>query len=196
MAITGMHIPSDPHLMRWMLFVDGENFTIRAQRFAKRRDFTLTTGPCYEPDTFVWFPDWKATGALTNTEDVSHRVQPNAIRAHYYTSVRGDDQKQRRVREALSDLGKISELVFENISDVIRLIRKREEETIKKVVEREDLIDRLVRDARARHLERHYKRLCAPEAGPIFIDILIHLERISDHCENIAEHIQDIEESV
>jgi phosphate:Na+ symporter len=106
------------------------------------------------------------------------------------------ERKHRRkilfTEEAMSDLRKITELVLENIADVIGLIRKKDGETIETIIEREDLIDRVVRDARGRHLERHYKRLCTPEAGPIFVDILIHLERISDHCENIAEHIQDI----
>ena len=100
-----LRMPSDPHLMRWMLFVDGENFTIRAQRFAEKHGLALEEGPYYKQDIFVWFPGTKATAALTNTENVSHRVRPHAIRAHYYISVQGDVQKQRGVRQALSDLG-------------------------------------------------------------------------------------------
>jgi hypothetical protein len=30
-----IHRPADPHLRRWMLFVDGENFTMRAQKLAE-----------------------------------------------------------------------------------------------------------------------------------------------------------------
>jgi Na+/phosphate symporter len=36
--------------------------------------------------------------------------------------------------------------------------------------------------------------MCRAEAGPIFVDILVNLERISDHCLVIAEHIKNIEE--
>jgi len=43
-----MAIPSDPHLRRWMLFVDGENFVIQAQNYAKEFGFTLTEGDFYE----------------------------------------------------------------------------------------------------------------------------------------------------
>jgi phosphate:Na+ symporter len=38
--------------------------------------------------------------------------------------------------------------------------------------------------------ENHYKRLregvCTPDAGPIFVDMLRNLERISDHAHNIV----------
>ncbi len=96
--------------------------------------------------------------------------------------------------QAMEELREVTTAVLENIADTIILIRKKDGETIKRIFEREELIDQMVRDARVRHLERHYKRLCEPEAGPIFVDMLIHLERISDHCENIAESIADLDE--
>ncbi len=48
-------------------------------------------------------------------------------------------------------------------------------------------------DAREKHLERFYKRLCHAEAGPVFIEMLVNLERISDHCQNIAEYVAGIQ---
>jgi phosphate:Na+ symporter len=90
------------------------------------------------------------------------------------------------------DLREITDLVTENMDDTMTLVDGWDNKTIERIFEREELIDRKVKEMRERHLERHYKRICAPQAGPIFIDILIHLERISDHCENIAEHIQDM----
>jgi len=123
--------------------------------------------------------------------DDSERIADHAL-----TLARLAERKEKQnivfTEDALTDLREITTQVLENIADVVMLVRNIDTETIKRIFEREDLIDRMVRDVRGRHLERHYKRLCAPEAGPIFIDILIHLERISDHCENIAEHIEDI----
>jgi hypothetical protein len=40
----GIPIPSDPHLRRWMMFVDGENLTIRAQRLAQHKGIQLREG--------------------------------------------------------------------------------------------------------------------------------------------------------
>ncbi len=55
--------------------------------------------------------------------------------------------------------------------------------------EREEKIDIAVWIAREKHLERFHKKLCQTEAGPVFVEMLVNLERISDHCQNIAEHV-------
>jgi len=33
------------------------------------------------------------------------------------------------------------------------------------------------------------KGVCRPEAGPLYLEIIDNLERISDHAENIAEGV-------
>jgi len=93
-----------------------------------------------------------------------------------------------------SDLKELITLVTENLEDAASLIDNKDDETIKSIFAREEQIDILEKELRERHLERFYKRICPAEAGPIFIEMLIHLERISDHCENIAEYIQDLKE--
>ena len=45
---------------RWMLFVDGENLTIRAQDFAETAGIKLSEPTRYLKDTFVWFPGYRA----------------------------------------------------------------------------------------------------------------------------------------
>jgi hypothetical protein len=55
-----IHKPVDPHLRRWMLFVDGENFTMRAQKLAENTALRLQEGAEYRKDIFVWFPGLKA----------------------------------------------------------------------------------------------------------------------------------------
>jgi len=104
-VLSGIRVPSDPHLRRWMMFVDGENFTIRGQEFAANNKLNLEEGPAFMRDTFLWFKNRRGTLALTNTDSVPLEVQPHAIRAFYYTSVVGDDAKLHRVREALHEMG-------------------------------------------------------------------------------------------
>jgi len=82
-----------------MLFVDGENLTFRAQKLAEREGVALAPGPYYLRDTFVWMPPTKGTQALPGAAE--HYLQPNAIRAHYYTSVVGDEEKIRSVKDYL-----------------------------------------------------------------------------------------------
>jgi uncharacterized LabA/DUF88 family protein len=85
-----------------MLFVDGENFTIRAQSFAVENNFSLVEGPHYRKDTFVWLPGRSPTSATVMTSSALQRV---GVRASYYTSISGDEPLLTAVRESLWSLG-------------------------------------------------------------------------------------------
>jgi hypothetical protein len=54
---SGIWVPSDPYLHRWMMFVDGENLVIRAKKLADDRDIESSEGPYYNRDVFVWLPE-------------------------------------------------------------------------------------------------------------------------------------------
>ena len=105
MANIEIHKPVDPHLRRWMLFVDGENLTIRAQKLASDKAVSLQEGAEYRKNVFVWFPGLKATPALTNTAASPIKVQDHAMRAYYYTSLTGDEPQVLSVKQALRSLG-------------------------------------------------------------------------------------------
>jgi len=95
---------------------------------------------------------------------------------------------------ALQELAEIERLVGNNIDDVVQLLQNRygERDRLSTVTEREARVDKAVREARDRHLIRFHERLCPAEAGPVFLEMLIHLERISDHCQNIVEQIDEL----
>jgi uncharacterized LabA/DUF88 family protein len=96
----------NPHRRRWMLFVDGENFTMSAQRVVEKAKLILQEGPYYIRDTFVWFPPLKAATAMrTGAGEFTIPLQRHATRAHYYTSVQGDEPKAKKISEALWDVG-------------------------------------------------------------------------------------------
>lgn len=87
----------------WMLFVDGENITIRAQKLAEKRSSSFQPGPYFDPDTFIWLPDFPPRDYMIGTGPLP--LEEKAIRAYYYTSVAGDDKRLVNVRNALWDLG-------------------------------------------------------------------------------------------
>lgn len=91
------------------------------------------------------------------------------------------------------ELAEIEELVAENLEDAVSLVGKRDTKKIKTILEREEKIDLKIKEANERHLERFHKGLCQVAAGPIFVEILLNFERISDHCENIAEYTEAME---
>ena len=100
--MPGFQLPSDPHLRRWMLFVDGENFTIRAQKVAQASNIVLPEGAHYLKDIYIWLPGLQAT---QDTTQGHLRLQAHAIRSFYYTSASGDEQKLVDVKRRLRELG-------------------------------------------------------------------------------------------
>ena len=104
---------------------------------------------------------------------------------------RKSEKKAEFSEEAEKELAEIKDILLLNLEDAISLIDEKDEKSNKEramnIFEREKRVDVLVMRFRELHLERFKQGICPAEAGPIFIDILINLERISDHCENIAE---------
>jgi len=93
------------------------------------------------------------------------------------------------------ELEEIEEEASENLRDAVSLIGERDAEKIANIAMREEDIDVSVKEARERHLIRYYEGICQAEAGPIFVELLIHLERISDLCQNVAEYVDELKDS-
>ena len=87
----------------------------------------------------------------------------------------------------------ILSLVNRNLQDASTLMEIFNAEMVKDVIRREEEIDVRVKESLDNHLKRFHLRECSPEAGPIFVEMLGHLERISDLCNNIAEYVWDIQ---
>jgi phosphate:Na+ symporter len=91
------------------------------------------------------------------------------------------------------EIAEIIGLISRNLDDARVIITEPHDQKINDIISREEVVDIRVKNARDRHIERFHRRLCQAEAGPFFVEMLIHLERISDHCNNIAEYVSDIE---
>ncbi len=110
------------------------------------------------------------------------------------------EQKTRRkghfTPAANEELRTIGTLVLENLNDAIKLIDEKNIDVIRVIMERERRIDVKIKNAIGAHLERFYKKMCVAEAGPIYVDVLVNLERISDHCRLIAQLTNELEENL
>src|SRR5882672_6406219 len=95
--------PDDLHRRRWMMFIDGENFTIRGQSVAAAEGLRLDEGPHYKKDVFLWMPDIRARACLANAAWVLP-LQSTAIRSYYYTSTTGATDVVQKVRSDLRAL--------------------------------------------------------------------------------------------
>ncbi len=88
------------------------------------------------------------------------------------------------------EMAEIQQAVLDNLNRAVSLIERRDEAVVRAIKCSEEEIDGMVERARENHRVRFHRRVCQAEAGPIFVEMLIHLERISDHCENIAEYVE------
>lgn len=85
-----------------MLFVDGENLTIRGQKVAADNTLTLKEGPYFKKDCLIWLPNVNAIQAVIASPN---QLQYCALRAYYYTSLVGDEPTIDSSRKQLRELG-------------------------------------------------------------------------------------------
>jgi hypothetical protein len=96
---------------RWMLFIDGENLTIRAQNLAEKQGVALDDAkqfPVYRKNVYFWPAGCKPhLHAWTNRGYVAAYGE----RCYYYTCTPGDGLERERVHDALMECG-FSPVVF------------------------------------------------------------------------------------
>lgn len=95
---------------------------------------------------------------------------------------------------AYAELRDVGGLVKENLVEAASIIDHKNIKKIRDIIERERNVNVKIKNAVAKHMERFYEKVCRAEAGPIYIDILVNLERISDHCEMIAQLVDGFED--
>lgn len=95
---------------------------------------------------------------------------------------------------SFSDVAKehMKEMMSETIDSyryAIEAFKGNSTEKALKVIEKETKIDELEIRLRTKHIARLADNKCNTEAGIVFLDALVGLERISDHARNIAEEV-------
>lgn len=91
--------------------------------------------------------------------------------------------------EAIKDFNIISDAVEEIISMAVKCTENDDILTAVKIEPLEEVIDYLNETLKAKHIERLKNGTCVVESGINFMDLLVNLERISDHCSNVAVYI-------
>lgn len=99
------------------------------------------------------------------------------------------DDKVTLSEEADKELRKLYDVVTETINVTLEAFYKDDKTLAKKVMEYEDVIDRLVIKNRKRHIMRMNNIENIETLDQLYIDILSNIERIGDHCNNIVINI-------
>ncbi|MGM0897087.1 MAG: Na/Pi cotransporter family protein [Bacillota bacterium] len=103
-----------------------------------------------------------------------------------------DYQEANKVKltgEAMEDLTEMFTLTIATVSKSLDALDTTSHELAREVAEQEDLIDKMERKFRKKHILRLNEGACSAQAGIVFVDIVSNLERIGDHSVNIAEAI-------
>lgn len=90
---------------------------------------------------------------------------------------------------AQRELGVISDAVQEIIGMAVDSVKNNSVDIATKIEPLEETVDYLNETLKARHIERLKNGECIVDSGVNFLDMLINLERISDHCSNIAVYV-------
>jgi len=101
---------------------------------------------------------------------------------------RYDDKVELSV-EANKELQKLYDVVSETIDFTLEAFDKDDKEIAKKVLAREEIIDKLVIKNRKRHVMRINNKESNETQDELYVDILSNIERIGDHCTNIAVNV-------
>lgn len=103
-----------------------------------------------------------------------------------------DYQVNNRVNlteDAMEDLKEMFTLTIATVQKALDALDTTSHELAREVAEQEDLIDKMERKFRKKHILRLNEGACSAQAGIVFVDIVSNLERIGDHSVNIAEAI-------
>lgn len=90
---------------------------------------------------------------------------------------------------ANKELNTIGNAVDEIVNLAIKCVENDDTAVAVTIEPLEEVIDYLNETLKTRHIERLKNGKCAIESGINFLDILINLERISDHCSNVGVYI-------
>jgi phosphate:Na+ symporter len=99
------------------------------------------------------------------------------------------DLKQTLNGEAENSLTTLYDYVYNSIQLAFKAFKDDDEDAASKVLEREEIIDKMVRDYRKQHILRINNNAKLGGDENLFVDILSNVERIGDHCQNIAINI-------
>ena len=91
--------------------------------------------------------------------------------------------------QAQEELNTVCSAVSDALDHVMRAYRDNDPDAAFQVEPLEEVVDLITSSLRERHVERLKDGSCTVELGTQFLELLINLERISDHCSNAAARI-------
>lgn len=99
------------------------------------------------------------------------------------------DRKIQFSEMGAKGLEEMLDVCADSFKYALEAFEQKSREKALKVIEKETKADGLEVSLRTKHIKRLANNQCNTEAGIVFLDALVCLERISDHARNIAEEV-------
>nr|WP_312854681.1 Na/Pi cotransporter family protein [Pallidibacillus pasinlerensis] len=93
--------------------------------------------------------------------------------------------------DAKENINDMFSLVITTLAEVIEALDQVDINLAEDVIKKEEMVDTMERKYRKQHIIRVNEGKCSAQAGIVFVEVIINLERMGDHCVNIAESIID-----
>ena len=91
--------------------------------------------------------------------------------------------------QARAELERLTAAVGETLDKTVACYQSRQRTLAVQVEPLEEVVDLIAATLKNRHVERLKAGECTIELGTQFLELLINLERMSDHCSNVALHL-------
>ena len=96
--------------------------------------------------------------------------------------------------QAKQELEVLSQAVTDVLDNTLQAFAHSDLTLAMKVEPHEQVVDSLVRQVKARHVQRLRSGICSPEYGLVLEELLTAYERCADHCSNIAVELLQVAE--
>lgn len=131
-------------------------------------------------------------GSLFHVVNDLERIGDHAENIVEYTVDRVENNVPYSVA-ALGELEYVAEKCESILNDALDIFSRHKAKPgeLDDITDREEEIDELTEKLRDSHIQRLTEGLCTPKSGTNFLDLLINLERVSDHAANIAYSVNN-----
>lgn len=106
------------------------------------------------------------------------------------------DQKLKFSEKAVGEVQVFTRAVTDILNLSIRAFEEEDEELANDIEPLEEVVDRLNKKMKKRHVKRLQNGKCSIETGLILSDLATNFERVADHCSNIGVCVIQIKEDV
>ena len=92
-------------------------------------------------------------------------------------------------KEGKEELNNMYNKVISTYTYALEAMRTSDIDLACKIIKMEEQVDVMEKSCRVSHMRRLNENLCSIDSGVIYLDIIMNLERVSDHAVNIAQQV-------